>query len=107
MPIHHLLPSTNRETQHSKGTLAQSTAPEHRPTMASSGSSYIPWNKMRATVPEGIQVPMCFCGSLCKLMESKVLGDDYDRRFFMCENYEYDPPKQYGKQRAKVIPSTS
>ena len=40
-------------------------------------------------------------------MESKVLGDDYGRRFFMCENYEYDLPKQYGKQRAKVIPSTS
>ena len=54
---------------------------------------------MRATVSEGIKVPMYFCGSLCKLMESKVLGDDYSMRFFMCENYEYDPPKQYGKRR--------
>ena len=106
MPIHRLLPSTNRETQPSKATLPQSTALEHRPTMASSGSSYIPWNKMRATVPEGIQVPMCFCGSLCKLMESKVLGDDYDMRLFMCENYEYDPPKRYSKDRAKVITPT-
>ena len=49
---------------------------------------------------------MCFCGSLCKLMESKVLGDDYDMRFFMCENYEYDPPKRYSKDRAKVITPT-
>ena len=23
-------------------------------------------------------------------------------RFFMCENYEYDPPKRYGKDRTKV-----
>ena len=49
---------------------------------------------------------MCFCGSLCKLMESKVLDDDFDRRFFMCENYEYDPPKRYGKDKAKVSPHT-
>ena len=35
-------------------------------------------------------------------MKSDVLGDDYGIRFFMCENYEYDPPKRYGKDRAKV-----
>jgi len=55
-----------------------------------------------ALVPEGIDVPMCFCGSLCKFMQSEILGDDYGMRFFMCENYEYDPPKRYGKDRAKV-----
>ena len=70
--------------------------------MSSSGSTYIPWSKCVATVPEGIDVPMCFCGSLCKFMQSEVLGDDYGMRFFMCENYEYDPPKRYGKDRAKV-----
>jgi len=37
-------------------------------------------------------------------MESKVLGDDFGRRFFMCENYEYDLPKRYGKDKAKVSP---
>ena len=47
---------------------------------------------------------MCFCGSLCKLMESKVLGDDFG--FFMCENYEFDPPKRYGKDKPKVPPRT-
>ena len=70
--------------------------------MSSSGSTYIPWIKVRATVPQGIQVPMCFCGSLCKLMEAKVLGNNFGMRFFMCENYEYDPHKHYGKDRAKV-----
>ena len=73
-------------------------------TMSSSGSTYIPWNKIREPVPQGVQVPMCFCGSFCKLMESKVLGDDFGRRFFMCENYEFDPPKRYGKDKAKVSP---
>ena len=70
--------------------------------MFSSGSTYIPWSKCEATVPEGIDVPMCFCCSLCKFMQSVVLGDDYGMRFFMCENYEYDPPKRYVKDRAKV-----
>ena len=70
--------------------------------MSSSGSTYILWSKCEATIPEGIDVPMCFCGSLCKFMQSEVLGDDYDMRFFMCENYEYDPPKRYGKDRAEV-----
>ncbi|XP_039781155.1 hepatoma-derived growth factor-related protein 2-like isoform X2 [Panicum virgatum] len=46
---------------------------------------------------------MCFCGSLCKLMKSRVLGDDFGMRFFMCENYEYDPPNHYGKDRAKWL----
>ena len=69
--------------------------------MSSSGSTDIPWSKCIATVPEGIDVPMCFCSSLCKFMQSEV-RDDYDMRFFMCENYEYDPPKRYGKDRAKV-----
>ena len=74
--------------------------------MASSGSTYIPRSKVRKTVPQEVQVPMCFCGSLCKLMKSRVLGDDFGMRFFMCENYEYDPPKHYGKDRVKVLQNT-
>ena len=71
--------------------------------MASSESTYIPRSKVTATVPQRVQVAMCFYGSLCKLMKSKVLGDDICMRFFMCENYEYNPPKHYGKDRAKVL----
>ena len=74
--------------------------------MTSSESSYIPRSKVTATGPQGVQVPMCFCGSLCKLMKSRVLGDDFGMRFFMCEDYEYDPPKNYGKDRAKIIQNT-
>ena len=55
-------------------------------------------------MPEGIDVPMCFYSSLCKLMGSQVLGDGNGMRFFMCENYEYDPLKRYGRDRAKVPP---
>ncbi|RLM73681.1 uncharacterized protein C2845_PM15G13590 [Panicum miliaceum] len=73
----------------------------HRSKVSSSGWTYIPWNKVRAQVPQGIQVPMCFCDSLCNVMESKVLGDDFGMRFFMCENYEYNPPKRRGKDRPK------
>ena len=35
-------------------------------------------------------------------MQSEVLEDDYGMRFFMCENYEYDPTKRYDKDRVKV-----
>ena len=38
--------------------------------------------------------------------EIKGFGDDFGKRFFMCENYEYDPPKHYGKDRAKVLQNT-
>ncbi|RLN00710.1 hypothetical protein C2845_PM06G31960 [Panicum miliaceum] len=65
--------------------------------MSSTGSPYIPWNRVKEIVPQGVHVPMCFCDSLCKLMEMKVLGDDFGMRFFMCDNYEYDPLKSYGK----------
>ena len=74
--------------------------------MFSSGSTYIPWNKVREPVPQRVQVPMCFCGSLCKLMGSKVLGDDFNMRLFMCDNYEYDLPKRYSKDKPKVQPRT-
>ena len=71
--------------------------------MSSSGSTYIPWSKCKATVSEGIDVTMCFFGSWCKFMQSEVLGDGYGMSFFMCENYEYDSPKRYGKDWAKVV----
>ena len=75
-------------------------------TMSSLEAAYIPWSKVRETVSEGIETPMCFCSSLRKLMKSKVLGDDFGMRFFMCENFEYDPPKRYSKDRAKVLENT-
>ena len=39
-------------------------------------------------------------------MKSRVLWDDFDKRFFMYENYEYDLPKHYGKDRAKILQNT-
>ncbi|CAN6359045.1 unnamed protein product [Urochloa humidicola] len=62
------------------------------------------WRKVTADVPEGVHVPMCFCGDLCKLMKSKVLGVYYGMRFFMCDNFEYDPPKVSGRMRPKTPP---
>ncbi|CAN6362638.1 unnamed protein product [Urochloa humidicola] len=46
---------------------------------------------------------MCFCGDLCKLVKSKVLGDYYGMRFFMCDNFEYDPPKVFTSVRPKWL----
>ncbi|CAN6277843.1 unnamed protein product [Urochloa humidicola] len=47
---------------------------------------------------------MCFCGDLCKLVRCKVLGVYYGMRFFMCDNYEYDPHKIFSSVRAKSPP---
>jgi len=71
--------------------------------MACSDPDLLKWRKVRVVVPEGVHVPMCFCGDLCKLVQSKILGDCYGMRFFMCDNFEYDPPKVSGSMRAKVF----
>ncbi|CAO2179729.1 unnamed protein product [Urochloa humidicola] len=46
---------------------------------------------------------MCFCGDLCKPMKYEVLGVYYGMRFFMCDNFEYDPPKLSGNMRPKWL----
>ena len=59
--------------------------------------------KVKVRVPEGMHVPMCFCGDDCMLVKCEVLGDTYGMRFFMCENYAHDPVKAFGNVRPKVI----
>ncbi|CAN6291996.1 unnamed protein product [Urochloa humidicola] len=54
--------------------------------MACSKPDLLKWRKVRAVVPEGVHVPMCFCGDL-----------------FMCDNFEYDPPKLSGNMRPKWL----
>ena len=43
-------------------------------------------------VPEGVHVPMCLCGTLCKFRVAQDASWTYGRRFFMCNNLEYDQP---------------
>ena len=95
MPIDHLPPSINRDI-----------TPSHRKSLDIPHYHHVfLWfhlysvEQVREPVPQGVQVPICFCGSLCKLMESKVLGNDFGMRFFMCDNYKYDPTKRYGKDK--------
>ena len=58
--------------------------------------------KVTVSVPKGMHIPMCFCGDSCKLVQCRVLGYRYDMRFFMCDNYEYDPIRPYGNVRPNV-----
>ena len=58
-------------------------------------TSYVP-------VPEGMEVPMCFCGDLCRIRRSDDYSDTYGRRIFICDNYEYDPPKNFRQGYDKV-----
>lgn len=55
------------------------------------------------TIPKGVEVPMCFCGDRCKLVKSELLGSCYGMRWFMCANYEYEPPKAVGYEIHEVV----
>src|SRR5438128_2699629 len=51
-----------------------------------------PRRKERVYVPEGLHVKMCLCGTPCRLLKSTKLGYTYGGRYWMCANYEFDPP---------------
>lgn len=63
--------------------------------MASSGAGAdeMPKERLRADVPTGVEVPLCWCQDPCRLMKSDEFSYTYGRRFFMCANYDEDPPK--------------
>ena len=62
-----------------------------------------PSRKDRVSVPEGVHVKMCFCGTPCQLMRSTDPGYTYGRRYWMCANYEYDPPQHRFSSNMRVI----
>ena len=45
----------------------------------------------RLPLPSGVSVPMCFCGDPCKVANSEE-EKTYNQRYWMCENYAFDPP---------------
>jgi len=45
-----------------------------------------------ATLPRGVEVLHCWCGDLCKVKEVTDFSDWLGMKFFMCANYEEDPP---------------
>ena len=71
--------------------------------MMSSKSTYIPRSKVTTTVPPRSTGAYVLLRILVQTNAIKDFGDDFGMMFFMCENYEYDPPKHYGNDRAKVL----
>src|SRR6266540_6818156 len=60
--------------------------------------------KDRVSVPEGVHVKMCLCGTPCRLMRSTDPGYTYGRRYWMCANYKYDPPQdRFSSNMQRVI----
>ena len=45
-----------------------------------------------ASLPPGVEVLRCWCGDLCKVKEVTDFSDWLGMKFFMCANYEEDPP---------------
>uniref|UniRef100_A0A0D9XY32 Uncharacterized protein n=1 Tax=Leersia perrieri TaxID=77586 RepID=A0A0D9XY32_9ORYZ len=42
-----------------------------------------------------MEVPMCFCGDLCRIIKSDDYSNTYSKMIFIYENYEYNPPKDF------------
>lgn len=45
-----------------------------------------------ASLPPGIQVVRCWCSHPCKVKEVADISVWFGMKFFMCPNYEHDPP---------------
>uniref|UniRef100_A0A0D9XIK7 Uncharacterized protein n=1 Tax=Leersia perrieri TaxID=77586 RepID=A0A0D9XIK7_9ORYZ len=75
------------------------------PTPSSSTNTLKPCHPLQGTiprkrksyvsVPQGMEVSMCFCADLCRIVKSNDNSDTYGRRIFICDNYEYDPPTDF------------
>jgi hypothetical protein len=44
----------------------------------------------RLPLPSGVPMPMCFYGDPCKVAKSDE-EESYNQRYWMCENYAFDP----------------
>jgi hypothetical protein len=48
-------------------------------------NAFDPW-----PMPNGVLVPMCFCGDPCKVAKSDK-EDTYRQRYWMCANFAFEP----------------
>ena len=60
--------------------------------MASSGGDDKPKDKVGCPLTDGLEAPLCWCQDSCRLWKSLDMADTFNRRFFMCANYEWEPP---------------
>uniref|UniRef100_A0A8I6XQG8 Uncharacterized protein n=1 Tax=Hordeum vulgare subsp. vulgare TaxID=112509 RepID=A0A8I6XQG8_HORVV len=58
-----------------------------------SDQSIRPKKMKSARLPRGVEAVRCWCGDLCKVKEVEDFSDWLGMKFFMCANYEFDPPE--------------
>uniref|UniRef100_A0A8I7B1K9 Uncharacterized protein n=1 Tax=Hordeum vulgare subsp. vulgare TaxID=112509 RepID=A0A8I7B1K9_HORVV len=58
-----------------------------------SDQSIRPKKMKSASLPRGVEAVRCSCGDLCKVKEVEDFPDWLGMKFFMCANYESDPPE--------------
>uniref|UniRef100_A0A8I7BF96 Uncharacterized protein n=1 Tax=Hordeum vulgare subsp. vulgare TaxID=112509 RepID=A0A8I7BF96_HORVV len=58
-----------------------------------SDQSIRPKKMKSASLPRGVEAVRCWCGDLCKVKEVEDFSDWLGMKFFMCANYESDPPE--------------
>ena len=59
-----------------------------------SDQDFRPKKMKDASLPPGVDHLRCWCGNLCKVKEVTDFSDKFGMKFFMCPNYEYDPPER-------------
>ena len=57
-----------------------------------SDQSIRPKKMKDASLPPGVELVRCWCGSPCKVKEVTDFSDMFGMKFFMCPNHEHDPP---------------
>ncbi|KAI5018117.1 hypothetical protein ZWY2020_043005 [Hordeum vulgare] len=62
-------------------------------TFPCSDQSIRPKKMKSASLPRGVEAVRCWCGDLCKVKEVEDFSDWLGMKFFMCANYESDPPE--------------
>uniref|UniRef100_A0A8I6XAM5 Uncharacterized protein n=1 Tax=Hordeum vulgare subsp. vulgare TaxID=112509 RepID=A0A8I6XAM5_HORVV len=58
-----------------------------------SDQSIRPKKMKSVSLPQGVEAVRCWCGDLCKVKEVEDFSDWLGMKFFMCANYESDPPE--------------
>lgn len=59
-----------------------------------SDQDFRPMKRKNASLPPGGRAERCWCGRLAKVMEVVDFSDKFGMKYFMCANYDHDPPAQ-------------
>ena len=61
-------------------------------SVSCSDQEFRPVKAKAASLPPGVTAKRCWCGRLAKVKQVEDFSDRFGMKFFMCANYDHDPP---------------